>query len=129
MRSLHVLIHQARPFHQILLHQAFNAQGVFNVRLSDDLEDTAARLGREQVVDVLVLDQSMPERCARSLFQHLQPGAAPRALLFVGQGSDQARSLAGEARRRGFRVVGELAWPMSTVALQKALARVWQGAV
>lgn len=124
MRSLRVLIHQPRPFHQIPLHQAFNAQGVFNVRLSDDLVDTTACLGREQTVDVLVLDHDMPEPCARSLFQHLQPEASPRALLFVGQVDGNHLNLAREARRRGFRVVGELPWPVSTVALQQALARL-----
>ncbi|WP_367617174.1 histidine kinase [Pseudomonas fakonensis] len=124
MRSLHVLIHQARPFHQIPLHQAFNAQGVFNVRLSDDLVNTAACLGRERTVDVLVLDHGMPEPCALSLLQHLQAQPAPRALLFVGQVDDKRHDMALEARRRGFRVVGELPWPVSTVALEKALARL-----
>ncbi|TLP63259.1 MULTISPECIES: histidine kinase [Pseudomonas] len=124
MHSLRVLIHQARPFHQIFLHQAFNAQGVFHVCVSDDLCDTRAWLGREQGVDVLVLDHRMPEPCARSLFQCLHKGGAPRALLFVGGVGERSLDLAQDARTQGFRVVGELPWPMSTVALQQALAQL-----
>jgi hypothetical protein len=124
MQSLRILIHQARSFHQIPLHQAFNAQGVFNVQLSDDWVRTTAFLDRSPVVDILVLDHDMPWSYARSLFQYMRGCAAPRALLFVGQGKDKNRDLAQDARTQGFRVVGELPWPISTVALQRALAQL-----
>ena len=44
MSRPYVLIHQARPSHQILLHQAFNAQGIFNVRITEEAADLHAHL-------------------------------------------------------------------------------------
>lgn len=120
MRRLRVVIHQARPFHQIPLHQAFNAQGVFQVRLSDDVAQTAAWLGRGRAVDVLVLDPDAAADGAAGLLPRLRPGASPRALLLVGEGG----ALACDARRRGLWVLDELRWPLSALALQQALARL-----
>ncbi|MEN8638568.1 histidine kinase [Pseudomonas sichuanensis] len=124
MHQFQVLIHQPRPFHQIVLHQAFNAQGVYSVRLTEDMPGTLACLNQERPVDVLVLDHDMPISSAQSLFRHLAIEGAAQALLFVGQGKGNGPDLAREARKLGLWVLDELAWPMSTVALGKALGRL-----
>lgn len=92
MRRLHVLIHQVRPSHQILLHQAFNALGVFNVRLHDRLSATKASLAQATPLDMLVLDHGMPRRCGQALIDHLERGQEPHALMFVGQAGKGGRT-------------------------------------
>ncbi|MCG8293982.1 histidine kinase [Pseudomonas entomophila] len=124
MRRLHVLIHQVRPSHQILLHQAFNALGVFNVRLHDQLSATKASLAQAGPLDVLVLDHGMPRRSGQALIDHLERGQEPHALLFVGQADDKGPDLAREARRRGLKVIAEVPWPLSTPVLDDALKRL-----
>lgn len=124
MHQFQVLIHQPRPFHQIVLHQAFNAQGVYSVRLTEDMPGTLACLNQQRPVDVLVLDHDMPIGSAQSLFRHLATEGAAQALLFVGQGKGNGPDLAREARKLGLWVLDELPWPMSTVALGKALGRL-----
>ncbi|MDF9616078.1 histidine kinase [Pseudomonas entomophila] len=124
MRRLHVLIHQVRPSHQILLHQAFNALGVFNVRLHDQLSSLKASLAQASPLDVLVLDHGMPRRTGQALIDHLERVSEPRALLFVGQADEQGPDLAREARKRGLKVIAELPWPLSTSVLDAALKRL-----
>lgn len=85
MHNLHVLIHQTRAFHQIRLHQAFNAQGAYNIRLSDDIADVIRGLECGLSLDLLVLDHRMPRDEALSLFARLSCAPLVRALLFVGQ--------------------------------------------
>ncbi|MBV4504921.1 response regulator [Pseudomonas sp. BW13M1] len=121
MRQLNVLIHQGRPSHQMLLHQAFNAQGVYNVRLTDDVPTATAR---QRPVDVLVLDQGMPWRHARRLFKYLVQASCAGGLLFVGCGGAGGKDLALEAREHGLNVLAELSWPMSMVGLERALERL-----
>lgn len=98
MHQPYVLIHQARPSHQILLHQALNAQGMFNVRISATATDLDACLAAERRPDLLILDHAMPTRAGLSLLarQHRS-----RALLFVGQATPKHQNLAQEARKRG----------------------------
>lgn len=118
MHQTSVLIHQARPSHQILLHQALNAQGVFNVRISANSTDLDACLGAERCPDLLILDHAMPTRAGLALLarQH-----RARALLFVGQPTPKRRDLAHEARNKGLWVLAELPWPLSMPRLQHAL--------
>lgn len=124
MRRLHVLIHQVRPSHQILLHQAFNALGVFDVRLHDQLSATKASLAQASALDVLVLDHGMPRRTGQALIDHLERVSQPHALLFVGQADEKGPDLAREARKRGLKVIAELPWPLSTSVLDAALKRL-----
>ncbi|HEN8707750.1 MULTISPECIES: histidine kinase [Pseudomonas] len=118
MHQPYVLIHQARPSHQILLHQALNGQGVFNVRISESIADLDACLCAERRPDLLILDHAMPARAGLALFA--QPQRA-RALLFVGQPAPARQNLAQEARKRGMWVLDELPWPLSMPRLQHAL--------
>ncbi|UJW23691.1 histidine kinase [Pseudomonas juntendi] len=118
MHQTVVLIHQARPSHQILLHQALNAQGVFAVRISATTAELDARLGAERRPDLLILDHAMPTRASRALLARL---AQARALLFVGQPAPQRFDLAQEARKQGLWVLAELPWPLSMPRLQRAL--------
>ncbi|TFF51427.1 histidine kinase [Pseudomonas putida] len=118
MHQPYVLIHQARPSHQILLHQALNGQGVFNVRISESIADLDACLCAERRPDLLILDHAMPARAGLALFA--QPQRA-RALLFVGQPAPTRQNLAQEARKRGMWVLDELPWPLSMPRLQHAL--------
>ncbi|MBI6900196.1 histidine kinase [Pseudomonas putida] len=122
MRQLSVLIHQTRPYHQMLLHQAFNAQGLYNVRLTDDVPSATAR---QRPVDVLVLDQGMPKRHARRLFKYLEQACCTGGLLFVGCAGARDVDLALEARQFGLNVLAELSWPMSMVGLEQALERLY----
>ncbi|WP_286778188.1 MULTISPECIES: histidine kinase, partial [unclassified Pseudomonas] len=110
MHQTVVLIHQARPSHQILLHQALNAQGVFAVRISATTAELDARLGAERRPDLLILDHAVPTRAGRALLARL---AQARALLFVGQPAPQRFDLAQEARKQGLWVLAELPWPLS----------------
>ncbi|NIF16215.1 histidine kinase [Pantoea sp. Cy-639] len=123
MHQLQILIQQPRSSHQILLHQAFNAQGVFNVRVVEDVRHTLVRLER-RTVDVLVLDCDAVLVSARSLFASLRQQIWAKALLFVGRGNDQVCNLASEARRHGLWVLAELSWPLSSVELQQALGQL-----
>ncbi|MFJ4453675.1 histidine kinase [Pseudomonas sp. NPDC089392] len=118
MHQTSVLIHQARPSHQILLHQALNAQGVFDVRISANCTDLDACLGAERRPDLLILDHAMPTRAGLALLarQH-----RARALLFVGQPTPKRHDLAQEARNKGLWVLAELPWPLSMPRLQHAL--------
>lgn len=124
MHQIQVLIHQPSPFHQILLHQAFNAQGLYNVRLTEDMPGTLACLDQDRPVDMLVLDHDMAASSAKSLFRYLVREPKPKALLFIGQGAGHGPDLAREARKLGLWVLDVLPWPMSTVALGKALGRL-----
>lgn len=72
MHQPYVLIHQARPSHQILLHQALNGQGVFNVRISESIADLDACLCAERRPDLLILDHAMPARAGLALFAQPQ---------------------------------------------------------
>ncbi|MDH0304935.1 MULTISPECIES: histidine kinase [unclassified Pseudomonas] len=121
MYRLSVLIHQSRPFHQILLHQAFNAQGIYSVRLVEGLADIGLGLRRGLPVDVLVLDHAMPCNSASSLFTQLSSGVSPRALMFVGQAQEGRPDLAGEAQRHGLPVLPDVPWGRLTTALGRAL--------
>lgn len=118
MHQTYVLIHQARPSHQIVLHQALNAQGVFDVRISANTTDFDACLGAERRPDLLILDHAMPTQTGLALLaqQH-----RARALLFVGQPTAKRHDLAQEARSRGLWVLAELPWPLSMPRLQLAL--------
>lgn len=125
MHQLNVLIHQARPYYQMLLHQAFNAQGLYNVRVADDVPAATAHMAQgQQPVDVLVLDQGMPRRHARRLFKYLVQASCAGGLLFVGYGDAGGIDLALEAREQGLNVLAELPWPMSMVGLEQALGRL-----
>ncbi|MFK0095224.1 histidine kinase [Pseudomonas sp. NPDC090592] len=118
MHQPYVLIHQARPSHQILLHQALNAQGMFNVRISANATDLNACLDAERRPDLLILDHAMPTRAGLAVLarQHRS-----RALLFVGKPPQRHHDLAQEARNRGLWVLAELTWPLSMPRLQRAL--------
>lgn len=118
MHQPYVLIHQARPSHQILLHQALNAQGMFRVRISETSADLDACLNADHRPDLLILDHAMPTRAGLAL---LEQQHRTRALLFVGQATPERRNLAQEARNRGLWVLAELPWPLSMPSLQRAL--------
>ncbi|WP_350013072.1 histidine kinase [Pseudomonas asiatica] len=127
MHQPYVLIHQARPSHQILLHQALNAQGMFHVRISETSADLDACLNADHRPDLLILDHAMPTRAGLAL---LEQQHRTLALLFVGQAIPKRRNLAQEARNRGLWVLAELPWPLSMPSLQRALqalqARPWR---
>lgn len=118
MHQPYVLIHQARPSHQILLHQALNAQGMFHVRISETSADLDACLNADHRPDLLILDHAMPTRAGLAL---LEQQHRTRALLFVGQATPKRRNLVQEARNRGLWVLAELSWPLSMPCLQRAL--------
>lgn len=118
MHQPYVLIHQARPSHQILLHQALNAQGMFHVRISETSADLDACLNADHRPDLLILDHAMPTRAGLAL---LEQQHRTRALLFVGQAAPKRHNLAQEARNRGLWVLAELPWPLSMPRLQRAL--------
>ncbi|MBT9234708.1 histidine kinase [Pseudomonas inefficax] len=118
MHQPYVLIHQARPSHQILLHQALNAQGMFHVRISETSADLDACLNADHRPDLLILDHAMPTRAGLAL---LEQQHRTRALLFVGQATPKRHNLAQEARNRGLWVLAELPWPLSMPRLQRAL--------
>lgn len=128
MYQPHVLIHQARPSHQILLHQALNAQGIFQVRISENTAELNACLSAVRCPDLVIVDHAMPTRTGLALLKKL-PAACP--LVFVGSAGPRRRDLAQEARSAGLRVLAELPWPVSTPALQYALQtlqqRPWRG--
>ena len=121
MHQPYVLIHQARPSHQILLHQALNAQGMFHVRISETSADLDACLNADHRPDLLILDHALPTRAGLALREQQH---RTRALLFVGQAAPRRRNLAQEARSRGLWVLAELPWPLSMPRLQRALQAV-----
>ncbi|WP_460416607.1 histidine kinase [Pseudomonas sp. microsymbiont 2] len=121
MHRLSVLIHQPRPFHQILLHQALNAQGIYSVRLVEEPSDILVALCRGLPIDLLILDHGMPRGSAEPLFEQLSSGISPRALLFVGQAGEKCPDLAREARRHGLPVLFDVPWSRLTTALGRAL--------
>ncbi|MFS0828334.1 histidine kinase [Pseudomonas phoenicis] len=126
MQRLSVLIHQQHPFHQIALHQACNAQGVYRVRLLDDPELSSQPLYAGAPTDLLILDQAMPVQPAKALIERLRNAAGVPAVLFVGRARIQQASLAHLAREQGLCVVGELPWPLSTPAFGHALRHARQ---
>lgn len=124
MSRPYVLIHQARPSHQILLHQAFNAQGIFDVRITEEAVGLHACLNADRCPDLLILDHAMPTRAGLALLKKLTGTRPLRGLLFVGQAAPGQQNLAQEAKQRGFWVVAELPWPLSMAQLQRALRRL-----
>nr|WP_314488280.1 histidine kinase [uncultured Pseudomonas sp.] len=126
MQRLSVLIHQQHPFHQIALHQACNAQGIYRVRLLDDPLLAPQSLRAGPPADLLILDQAMPAQPARALIERLRSAARAPALLFVGRARPKQANLARLARERGLCVVGELQWPLSSPALSRALRHARQ---
>ena len=121
MSRPYVLIHQARPSHQILLHQAFNAQGIFDVRIIEDAVDLRACLSAGRCPDLLILDHAMPTKAGHAVLKRLAGMPALRALMFVGQAAPDQHHLALEAKQRGLWVLAELPWPLSMTHLQRAL--------
>ncbi|MDZ3996240.1 histidine kinase [Pseudomonas sp. Teo4] len=124
MRQPYVLLHQPRPSHQILLHQACNSVGIFNVRVIPELTDLYACLECEPVADVLILDHAMPVAGGMALLERIARNRCTRALLFVGQAGEDSANLACEARRRGLWVLAELPWPLPMPRWQQALQRI-----
>ncbi|WP_367598064.1 response regulator [Pseudomonas fulva] len=118
MQQPHVLIHQVRPSHQILLHQALNAQGVFRVRVCQDKAELEACLSGASPPDLVIFDHAMPTRTGIAILKRL-PLACP--VLFVGQAGARRRNLADQARGLGLQVIGELPWPLSSPALHRVL--------
>ena len=122
MHQPYVLIHQARPSHQILLHQACNALGVFDVRVTDGLTELNACLARRGSADLLILDHSMND--GLTVLEHIERNRSSRALLFVGRASSHRPDLAKEAQRRGLWVLVDLPWPLPVLRWQQALQRI-----
>lgn len=121
MNRLNVLIYQEHASQQISLHQAFNAQGLFNVRVAGDMRAAVRCLGRDQPLDLLVLDHAMAGHDCNALLELLERQIAPKALLFVGRPRGHQPNLANQARVHGLWVLAELPWPVSAVALEQAL--------
>ncbi|MHC6227049.1 histidine kinase [Pseudomonas sp. X10] len=121
MQRLSILIHQERPFHLMLMHQAFNALGVFDVQVSDTLARTRELLVRKARIDLLVLDHAMRPEEGRALLELLAAQQRVRALLFVGRPHARGCDLGQEARGLRMWVLGELAWPLSVLALRRRL--------
>ncbi|AIR87908.1 response regulator [Pseudomonas cremoricolorata] len=124
MKRLTVLIHQQHPYHQLTLHQACNAQGVFDVRLVDDLRTIPGRLQAGRAPDLLMLDQRMPSSAGTALLQRLRAERKVPALLFTGQADSPCHDFARLAQQQGLWVVGELHWPLSANALRMILQRL-----
>ncbi|MFG0631315.1 response regulator [Pseudomonas sp. xss_2] len=124
MNRLNVLIYQERPSQQITLHQALNAQGVFNVRLAEDLPAAKACLASEPLFDLLILDHAMPETAGKRILNHLCSAHGVRAILIVGEPCASRVDLAREARQRGLWVLAELSWPIAMPGLEQALKRL-----
>ncbi|CAG8866075.1 hypothetical protein PS627_01872 [Pseudomonas fluorescens] len=128
MHRLNVLILQDRPFHLMHLHQAFNALGVFRVRVAEDQPSAERMLKRESKIDLLVLDHGMASQAGASLLEQLASVPRTRAVLFVGRPEQDGRDLAAEARRLQLWVLGELRWPLSMSGLRGLLQRFRKGA-
>ncbi|MGF6392629.1 histidine kinase [Pseudomonas plecoglossicida] len=121
MRQPYVLIHQARPSHQILLHQACNALGFFDVRVTEDLNDLKACLVRDRGADLLILDHAGNDGLAVLEHVSCEP---PRAVLFVGQAGAGQTDLVSAARQHGLWVLAELPWPLPMQRWQQALRHI-----
>ncbi|WDY56979.1 histidine kinase [Pseudomonas sp. PSKL.D1] len=119
MHQPYVLIHHSRPSHQILLHQACNAQGLFNVRVTSDHSDLDACLARKHHADLLILDHALNDGLAC-----LERASSVRAVLLVGHAAKNRPNLASEARRRGLWVLADLPWPLPILRWQQALQRI-----
>ena len=123
MYQPHVLIHQARPSHQILLHQALNAQGIFQVRISENTAELNACLSAVRCPDLVIVDHAMPTRTGLALLKKL-PASCP--VVFVGSAGPRRRDLAQGARGVRLRVLAALPRPESTPAWQNALHTLQQ---
>ncbi|MBA1189918.1 histidine kinase [Pseudomonas entomophila] len=121
MDRLSVLIHQHSPFHQIHLHQALNAQGVFDVRVTDDLALACAWLERHRPLDLLVVDHGLRLTEGQPLIEQLACTQGAHAVLFVGHPRGGEDNLARQAQALGLWVLGELDWPLSTRTLAQHL--------
>ena len=121
MDRLSVLIHQYSPFHQIHLHQALNAQGVFDVRVTGDLTLACAWLARDRPLDLLVVDHGIRFASGVQLLKRLAHARGARAVLFVGHPRGGQRDLARQAQALGLWVLAELDWPLSVRALAQQL--------
>jgi hypothetical protein len=119
MRQPYVLIYPARPSHQIVLHQACNAQGLFNVRVPQNLADLDTCLAHTPRADLLILDHALNDGIAL-----LERASATRAVLFVGHTNAGSPNLAHEARRQGLWVLADLPWPLPVRRWQQALQRI-----
>lgn len=124
MYRLNVVIYHTLPAQQISLHQACNAQGIFNVRIADNLAIAAILLARRRAPDLLIIDHAMPSADGKALLQHLSLTCPSTALLLIGQPRPTHLDIAQQARQKGLWVVNELAWPLSMPALQRTLQRV-----
>ncbi len=123
MHRLNVLILQERPFHLMHLHQAFNALGIFRVRVAPDQATAADLLERHRRIDLLVLDPAQAAQGDVVLLEQLAGTGRNRAVLFVGRPEQGGRDLAVEARRLDLWVLGELRWPLSMFSLRGLLER------
>lgn len=117
MRQPYVLICQTRPSHQILLHQACNALGLFNVRVVNGLVELDSCLAHGARADVLIIDHAEADGPAL-----LARAAGSRAVVFVGRAGEQ--DLADEARRLGLWVLADLPWPLPIEPWRAALQRI-----
>ena len=126
MQSLAVLIYQHSPAHQITLHQALNAQGVYDVRVAASLGEVYASLAR-RAVDLLVIDQALPPIAVRALLYHLAACGSTRAVLLVGEPHRADTGVQAEACRLGLWVLAQVGWPLSATALQAALRKLGRG--
>lgn len=124
MYRLNVVIYQTRPAQQISLHQACNAQGIFNVRIADNLAIATTLLASRRAPDLLILDHAMPSADGKALLQQLSINCPSTALLLVSQPRPAQVDIVQQARQKGLWVVNELAWPLSMPALQRTLQRV-----
>ena len=124
MYRLNVVIYHTRPAQQISLHQACNAQGIFNVRIADNLVIATTLLARRRAPDLLIIDHAMPSADGKALLQHLSLTCPSTALLLIGQTRPAHLDIAQQARQKGLWVVNELAWPLSMPTLQRTLQRV-----
>jgi len=124
MHQPYVLIHQARPSHQILLHQACNAQGIFDVRVTFDLADLDVCLARQRKVDLLILDHALALASGIALLERIKRNQSSRALLFTGHVCARSPDLAQEARRRGLWVLADLPWPLPVQHWHQAMQRI-----
>lgn len=125
MQHLDLLVVQSRPSHQILVHQACNALGIFKVRVAGDLAEACTSLKRTP--DAVLIDHSMPTLAVQALLQRLVRHEHLRAVLFLGEPPAGAPNLSVEAWRKGLWVLGNLSWPLSVGALHAALQRLRPG--
>ena len=108
MHQPYVLIHQARPSHQILLHQALNAQGVFDVRISANTTHLNACLGAERRPDLLILDHAMPTQAGLALLAQQHRARDAGDGVFHPRRQERHDAAAGHHQRHGLVVVIDL---------------------